>query len=246
MAKDIRIPFVIILLSTTQLAGGITTGVLGRRAVRFSRFFDMEALITTGIWNGAGALCDLIIACCMIYFYSSRNSIWKLKPTRVPVSVKMLVQSGSLLAVIAIINTAFCFLTHGETFFESSAAILGNTYANTLLAVFNSRVRFLRPSEFVDISETDHASTYNNSHTGVPVRTELMFALPTIAAGDADTGTHVDTDGFETGVQTRRSTDTGTVVSEDLERWNEDRRYDTSKEEGGTSNPRSSIELAPV
>ena len=124
-------------------------------------------------------------------------------------------------AVVAIINTAFCFLTHGETFFESSAAILGNTYANTLLAVFNSRVSFLRPSEFVNIA--DHASTYN-SHSEIPMTEALTFAPGTTAR---DTGTHVGTEEFEV-VQDRRSTDTGTVVSEDLERWNEERVCDLS------------------
>ena len=108
--------------------------------------------------------------------------------------------------MVAIINTAFCFLTHGETFFEASAAILGNTYANTLLAVFNSRVSFLRPST-------------HNSHFEIPMTEALTFAPKRTAR---DTGTHVGTEEFETVVQDRRSTDTGTVVSEDLERWNEE------------------------
>ena len=126
----------------------------------------------------------------------------------------------ALSAVVAIINTAFCFLTRGETFFQSSAAILGNIYANTLLAVFNSRVRFIRPSEFVNIA--DQGSTYN--YPELPVSSALMFATTTMC----DTETHFGTGDFETVVPTRRSTDTGTVVSKDLERWNEERVCDLS------------------
>jgi hypothetical protein len=121
-------------------------------------------------------------------------------------------------AVVTVINTAFCFLTHGETFFESSAAILGNTYANTLLAVFNGRVCFMRPRGFVNIG--DHASTYD-SHSELPVRSALMFAPPPTTVREM--GTPPGTEDFETVVQTRRSTDTGTVVSEDLERWSDER-----------------------
>lgn len=122
-----------------------------------------------------------------------------------------------LSAVVAIINTAFCFLAPGETFFECSAAILGNTYANTLLAVFNGRVRVLRPSEFVNIG--GHVLTYN-THPELHMRSALIFAPPTTVR---DSRTHVGTEEFEMDVQTRKSADTGTVVSEDLERWNKKR-----------------------
>lgn len=123
-----------------------------------------------------------------------------------------------LSAVVAIINTAVCFLAPGETFFECSAAILGDAYANTILPVFNGRVRVLRPSEFVNIG--DHALTYN-THPELHVRSALIFAPPTTTV--RDTWTHVGTEEFETEVQTRKSTDAGTVVSEDLERWNKKR-----------------------
>lgn len=95
-------------------------------------------------------------------------------------------------ALIAITNTVLSLLPHGQTYFQTTSAILGNTYANTFMALLNSRVRFARPSGYVDDEASQTHLTYDQ-----PIRSALVFARSaggvegetrTVAEGEGEGG----------------------------------------------------------
>ncbi|KAF8902560.1 hypothetical protein CPB84DRAFT_1961525 [Gymnopilus junonius] len=171
MSRAKLIPLFIVLLAVTQFGGGIWTGVVGHDAVKFSRFMTHQGFVATGVWNGSGALCDILITACMSYYYLSPSSTYKLKGNRVPTAIRAFIMSGGLLTLIAVINTALSLLPNGQTYFQTTSAILGNMYANTFMALLNSRVRFARPSGYVDDQASRTYLTYDQ-----PVRSALVFA----------------------------------------------------------------------
>ncbi|KAF9551723.1 hypothetical protein CPC08DRAFT_768680 [Agrocybe pediades] len=175
MAKDKQLALVVASLSLIQLAGGIFTGVVGHDTSRFSAFQNSKVgLASIGLWNGAGALCDILIATCMVHFYVNPKSPWKLKQSRVPVFFRLPVQSGVILTAVAITNTALCLLPGRQTYFQTTSSILGNTYANTLLALLNSRVRLGRPTGYVDDEVSETTFETQQEHP----RSALVFAQP--------------------------------------------------------------------
>ena len=97
--------------------------------------------------------------------------------------------SPALTALIAIINTVLSLLPNGQTYFQTTSAILGNMYANTFMSLLNSRVRFARPSGYVDDEASQTYLTYDQ-----PIRSALVFAR-SAGGGEGDTGTVAEGEG---------------------------------------------------
>uniref|UniRef100_A0A8H7XPA8 DUF6534 domain-containing protein n=1 Tax=Psilocybe cubensis TaxID=181762 RepID=A0A8H7XPA8_PSICU len=134
---------IIALLALAQMAGAIAIGVEMFQAKLFSRFVDSKVKLTVGFWNGGGALCDIIIAISMTYLLlsSSNNGI---QDTRQIVQrlVRLTIETGSLTACIAILNIVLTMLPGEPTYYQTTANVLSKMYANTMLVVLNSRMRF--------------------------------------------------------------------------------------------------------
>ncbi|CAA7266185.1 unnamed protein product [Cyclocybe aegerita] len=129
----------IVVLALVQLGGSIATGVESKRAVFNSNFLGTHSYITTGIWNGGSALCDLIIAVCMTFYLSRRNTGMKQTQQVVRKITRLTIETGSLTAVIAILNFILALLPGRPTYYMATAGILGKLYSNSMLAVFNSQ-----------------------------------------------------------------------------------------------------------
>ncbi|KAF8902562.1 hypothetical protein CPB84DRAFT_1846214 [Gymnopilus junonius] len=148
----------IVLLAVIQLGGSIATGVESKEAVFNSQFLGKKSFITTGIWNGGSALCDIIIAVCMtvyvshVYFkfdlelkvafkLSRRNTGMKHTSLLLKKIIRLTIETGSLTAVIALLNFILALLPGHPTYYMTTAGILGKLYSNSMMAVFNSRMK---------------------------------------------------------------------------------------------------------
>ncbi|KAF9526409.1 hypothetical protein CPB83DRAFT_858050 [Crepidotus variabilis] len=131
----------IMALSTIGLGGGIATAVIGQHKVFFHLFIGGDMSITTGIWNGSHALCDVIIAVYMVYYLSSRNTGWKSTQDTVNRLIRLVIETGTLTAVIAIVNLILSALPGTPTYFQVSSAILGKLYSNSMMVMLNSRIK---------------------------------------------------------------------------------------------------------
>ncbi|KAF9525768.1 hypothetical protein CPB83DRAFT_896670 [Crepidotus variabilis] len=131
---------VVILLALAQLGGGLATGIIAHEVVDFTKFLNKRTLIATGIWNGASALCDVVIAAAMTFYLQKRSTKWSPTQRVVQKIIRLVIETGTLTAVIALINLALSLLPGQPTYFQATSGILGKMYSNTMMAVFNSRV----------------------------------------------------------------------------------------------------------
>ncbi|KAF9563233.1 hypothetical protein CPC08DRAFT_336070 [Agrocybe pediades] len=135
---------IILMLAIVQWAGGIATGVLGQEQVDLSNFLSKKTYITLGLWNGGAAVCDVLIAAFMTYFLSRRKSEWKPTQRIVHRLIRLIVETGTITAAIAIANLALSLLPSKPTYYQTTSGVLGKMYSNTMMAVFNSRISFRR------------------------------------------------------------------------------------------------------
>ncbi|KAF8157242.1 hypothetical protein B0H34DRAFT_712896 [Crassisporium funariophilum] len=142
LSKANFIPIVIMLLACLQLAGAIATGIDTKEAFYVSNFLDRKAFITMGIWNGGSALCDVIIAICMTYYLTRLDSGIKKTQTLLRKLIRLIIETGTLTAALAIFNLIVAVLPDHPTYYMSSSGALGKMYSNSMLVVFNSRIRF--------------------------------------------------------------------------------------------------------
>ncbi|KAF8150000.1 hypothetical protein B0H34DRAFT_171529 [Crassisporium funariophilum] len=159
----------IMLLALIQLGGGVATGVLGEEALVFTKFLDSRTFISTGFWNGGGALCDVVIAACMTYYLSHRGTNWKPTKDIIRRLIRLIIETGTLTAVMAIVNLILSLLPGRPTYYQATSSSLGKMYSNTMMVVFNSRMKIGRTLDSLD----DHSSMA----TGV----EDSMRRPTVA-----------------------------------------------------------------
>jgi len=172
-------PAVIVLLAFVQLGGAIATGVESKKAKFTSKFLQRDSLITTGIWCGGSALCDIIIAAFMTYYLTRRDSYWKPTQRIVNKLVRLIIETGTLTAAIAITNLILALLPGRPTYYQTTAGVLSKLYSNAMLTVFNSRMK------------VGYAVTTTQEMS-------MNYKLPTMRRdGDHEYGTDYDDTGLE-------------------------------------------------
>ncbi|KAF9564066.1 hypothetical protein CPC08DRAFT_748638 [Agrocybe pediades] len=147
----------ILLLATVQLAGSIACGTQSKKAKRHSQFLGRDAYITTGIWTGGSAVCDLIIAICMTFSLSRRSTGMRRTSVLLKRIILLTIETGTVTAVIAILTFILSILPNRPNYYLAPVGILGKLYANSIMAVFNGRIK--TGDDTIHHSSTgDHAS----------------------------------------------------------------------------------------
>ncbi|KDR76220.1 hypothetical protein GALMADRAFT_466418 [Galerina marginata CBS 339.88] len=159
LSKSFILPIVILLFGLVQLGGGIATGIFGEQAVIFSNFLTDKTFISTALWNGGGLLADVVIAGSMIFYLSRSKTEWK--PTKYIIQrlIRVVIETGTLTATIAIVNLSLSVLPGQPTYYQTTSSALGKMYSNTMMVVFNSRARIGRADE-------SHAETFGSRSGG--------------------------------------------------------------------------------
>ncbi|KAJ7473515.1 hypothetical protein FB451DRAFT_1249435 [Mycena latifolia] len=143
LSKSWYIPCFIVIISLTSSVGAFITGALSFDAGNLVLLNNRKTDVTVGIWGGASALSDLIIAACMTYYLSKHDTGFR--QTRVLVSklIRLTVETGSLTAAVATTGLALFFAFPGRTYYTAVAAIVPKLYANSILVVLNARFQIL-------------------------------------------------------------------------------------------------------
>ncbi|KAJ3509606.1 hypothetical protein NLJ89_g5130 [Agrocybe chaxingu] len=144
LAQNNIAPAFIMLFAFVQLGGAIATGVKSKAAVVHSRFVSRESLITTGL--------------------SHRDAGWGPTQKIVRKLTRLVIETGSLTATVALVNFALALLPGHPTYYQTAVGVLGKLYSNSMMAVFNSRIRLSHSPD-----------TYSNasSHISYRRRTSL-------------------------------------------------------------------------
>ncbi|KAF9522325.1 hypothetical protein CPB83DRAFT_864613 [Crepidotus variabilis] len=142
LSKSIMVPLIILLLATISLAGAIALGVAAKLAASVGKFVGTESRvlsIVTGIWNGGSCLCDILIATSMTVYLTRRNSSIPRTRQLVKRIIRLTIETGTLTAVVALLNLILALLPNHPTYYRVVAGCLGKLYANSMMAVFNNR-----------------------------------------------------------------------------------------------------------
>ncbi|SJL06891.1 uncharacterized protein ARMOST_10233 [Armillaria ostoyae] len=131
------------VLAFAQFAAGICYGVEVRNSVHYSNLQkNSNVRVTAIIWLGASALCDTAIALCMTYLSSRAQTGLTGKSTRILLSrlIRLTIETGTATAAIAAVDMALFLACPNNNYHTVPANCLVKMYANTVLAVCNSRM----------------------------------------------------------------------------------------------------------
>ncbi|KAK0432565.1 hypothetical protein EV421DRAFT_2023931 [Armillaria borealis] len=130
------------VIAFTQFAAAIYCGIQIRNTGS-GHYLNLrensKVRVTAIIWLGGSVLCDTAIALCMTYvLYRAQTG---LKSTRILLSrlIRLTIETGTATAAIAAVHLAL-FLSYNSTYSTVPANCLVKMYANTVLAVCNSRM----------------------------------------------------------------------------------------------------------
>jgi len=133
---------VIAFLAFVQLGGSIAAAIVVKRAGSFTRLLGRDYTIAVTLWNGGGALCDIIIAGFMTY-YLSRARARGIDSTNILLMriIMLIIETGTATAVIAVVNLALSNLQGRPAYFLATSEIIAKFYSNSMMVVLNSRIR---------------------------------------------------------------------------------------------------------
>ncbi|ESK91204.1 hypothetical protein Moror_2924 [Moniliophthora roreri MCA 2997] len=201
----------ILFTAFAQFAGAIATGVIAEEVGVFSRL-RAACFIPACFWLGGSALCDIIIALSMTYVLSRMNGGFQETRDLVKRIIRLTMETGSLTAAIALVDLILFLVFPNDDFHIVPALTLAKLYSNSLLVVFNSRLRIPHArgndSESAPSASGGHV-TFRPAHNSVlpPPRSELRTENRTSVWHD-----HVQLDTLQ-----KPTPDTDADISDDTE-----------------------------
>ncbi|KAK0459350.1 uncharacterized protein EV420DRAFT_1642315 [Desarmillaria tabescens] len=133
----------IVPLSLTSAVAAIITGTYCFEAGDVTKLNNRRTSIAVGIWRGAAALCDILIAICMTYYLMRCDTGFRRTRMLVTKLIRLTIETGTITAVVALLNLILFFALPHQTFYGTPALIMPKLYANTVYMVLNSRIRIL-------------------------------------------------------------------------------------------------------
>ncbi|PBK84751.1 hypothetical protein ARMGADRAFT_893202, partial [Armillaria gallica] len=150
VSKSRIISIFIICVSLTSSAAAIMTAICTFQAGSVSKFINRKTCIAVGIWCGASALCDILIAICMTYYASSfslslMRSTTDFRRTRTLVTkiIRLTIETGSVTAVVALLSFALFIAFPHQYFYATPVLLMPKLYANCVYMVLNSRFQII-------------------------------------------------------------------------------------------------------
>uniref|UniRef100_A0A8H8CLG8 DUF6534 domain-containing protein n=1 Tax=Psilocybe cubensis TaxID=181762 RepID=A0A8H8CLG8_PSICU len=154
---------VVVLGCFVQLITSIILSVECQKNTRLSELFSPNLVLISGIWYSSSAICDVVIALSLTYYFfrkqtpkDARNKLTIQKIARITIGTGAL--TGSSLPIDYIASTPNILLIYTQTattailccvlnfipskpaYYQTSTAILGKLYSNSMLVLLNSRM----------------------------------------------------------------------------------------------------------
>jgi hypothetical protein len=164
---------IIAAIALTQGASAITQGVQAAIINDFAKL-QTEAFVSCTLWLAGSAVCDVIIAVCMSYYLSRKDSAFKATHVLINRLVRLTIETGSLTAAVATVDIILFLSFPHNNYHTAPALTLAKLYTNTLVLILNSRIRIVggressQSGELFGLRTTKlTASTFSNV-TGPP------------------------------------------------------------------------------
>lgn len=168
LSKRKVIGYVITTISIVGCIAGIVTGVKSFEIGSLSRLNQTTVFISAGFWWGCCALCDVTIAVSMTYLLSQHDTGFRSTHLLITRLTRITIETGTATALVAVINL-FLFFGYSDTnYYTVPVLIIAKLYCNTLLVLFNSRMRIaggreedLPTTSTIDLSTRPAAVTFS-------------------------------------------------------------------------------------
>ncbi|KAF7355675.1 hypothetical protein MSAN_01485300 [Mycena sanguinolenta] len=187
LSKSWILPSLIMATSITSSTAGLVTGAFVFVAGDLTRLDNHRTNVAVGTWLASSATSDILIAACMTYCLLKDGTGFRRTRILVTRLVRLSIETGSITATVALLDLALFFIFPGKTYYSTPAAIMPKIYANTMLAVLNSRFHILggRTAPVASaISITNNSNVMSlRFRRGNPVETDVD-ASHTAAASD--------------------------------------------------------------
>ncbi|SJL07002.1 uncharacterized protein ARMOST_10344 [Armillaria ostoyae] len=161
VSKSRIIPIFIICISLTSSVAAMMTGIYAIQAGDLTKMNNRKTTIAIGIWCGASALCDIIIAICMTHYASSfslsvifidvdaisqlimRTTDFHHTQMLVTKIIRLTIETGSVTAVVALLNFVLFIAFPHQISFITPGLLVPKLYANAVYMVLNSRFQII-------------------------------------------------------------------------------------------------------
>ncbi|KAK0498701.1 hypothetical protein EDD18DRAFT_47035 [Armillaria luteobubalina] len=158
VSKSRFILMFLICISLTSSSAGIITGIYSFHAGNVIILDDRRMYIAIGIWCGASALCDILIAIFMTYYLMHNTTNFRRTRILVTKIIRLTIETGSMTAVVALLTLILFIGFPHHIFFITPGVLVPKLYANAVYMVLNSRFHILGGRDTYD-SPTDVTST---------------------------------------------------------------------------------------
>ncbi|KAJ8083482.1 hypothetical protein PM082_009356 [Marasmius tenuissimus] len=132
----------IAVMSTAQFGGAIGTGVIAKHVGLFSQIRD-KTFIAACFWLGGSAAVDVVIAIAMIFTLSRYDTGFQNTKDLVKRVIRLTMETGSLTAAFATVDLILFLVFREIPYHVTPALALAKVYSNSMLVIFNSRVRIV-------------------------------------------------------------------------------------------------------
>ncbi|KAF8062235.1 hypothetical protein FPV67DRAFT_1367335, partial [Lyophyllum atratum] len=141
LSKTKIIGYMIGTVSCVGCVAGIVTGVKCFQLGSLSKLTQTTVFISAGFWCGCCALCDVTIAIAMTYLLSRHDTGFQSTHLMITKLTRLTIETGTATALVAL-TYLFLFFKFPETnYYAVPVLIIAKLYCNTLLVLFNSRMR---------------------------------------------------------------------------------------------------------
>ncbi|KAK0223785.1 hypothetical protein IW262DRAFT_1458827 [Armillaria fumosa] len=158
VSKSRIVPIFIICISLTSSSAGIITGIYSFQAGNVIILDNRRMFIAIGIWCGASALCDILIAIFMAYYLLHSTTNFRRTRMLVTKIIRLTIETGSVTAVVALFTLILFIGFPHHILFITPGMLVPKLYANAVYMVLNSRFHIIGGRDTYN-SPTDVTST---------------------------------------------------------------------------------------
>ncbi|KAJ7433989.1 hypothetical protein FB451DRAFT_1419319 [Mycena latifolia] len=139
LSKSRIMPVLIVIVALASSVGGFVDGSLSHKVGAIPVQQNIANSVASGMWLVGAAVADILIAVSLTYYLSKHDTGFRHTHALVTKLMRVTIETGSLTAVVALVNAAVFFAFPGKPYFFTAGAVVPKLYSNTVLAVLNSR-----------------------------------------------------------------------------------------------------------
>ncbi|KAJ7186468.1 hypothetical protein C8R46DRAFT_1057270 [Mycena filopes] len=156
LSRSWVIPCALVVISIGVNLSGLVLGIFAKNAGDLTKLTanpTMGVAATAGVWLGGSALTDVTIAASMTYYLVKNDTGFHQTHIIITKLTRLIIETGSLSALVAVAILILFFVAPGKAYYVIPGGCIPMVYANTMLAVLNSRFRILNGRHDSDLSD---------------------------------------------------------------------------------------------